>query len=259
MCPSNTSPSDQFMPERRVRVPFYPKYSEVRYLLRVLAGRSPKQMTRMKAEIGASAKSLQNPRGLENPDEWISETLQGDSQKLACAIWTESGKTLNPVDTAGSWSLIRKYNLMTADSSGLLQLTPSGMDFSEQSPGNTETHIDKCEGLLEILALVTGNTPTKSKDIFDEWSDYLTRHRSPMRAEVAKRVNLQKRLNNLIDRGFVKRRHTLYSVTREGLAYLKRSIDELRQVQTLLMKRETSVREQLRKVLHEMVRRRSSN
>lgn len=252
MCPSHTSSPHPSIPDRRVRVNFYPRYSDVRHLLRVLVGRPAKQMTRMRADITASAKSLKNFGGFKNPNEWIPERLKGKSQELADALWTESGNTFNPARTDGPWGLVRIYKLATVDSPGPLQLTPIGKNFIEQSLGDTETHVDDWEGLLEILALVTGNTPTRTKDIIGEWSEYLTRHRSPMRAKVTKRVSLQERMRNLIDRGLVERRSVTYSVTSKGLAYLKRSLDDLRQIQILLKQRETSVRKQLRKALHEM-------
>lgn len=240
------------MPEQRVRVHFYPKYSDVRHLLRVLSGRPKKEMTGLRAAILAGAGNPKNRTNYQNPDEWIPTRLQGKSQELAHAIWIESGNTFNPAQTGGPWGFVQKYKLVIADPGGLLQLTPAGKDFVEQSPGDTETHIDHREGVLEVLALVAGNTPTRSKQILKEWSDYLARFETPMRAEVTKRESLRERLTNLIDRGFVERRNVTYSVTGDGLAYLKRSTDDLRQVQTLLMKRETSVRKKLRKVLHEM-------
>lgn len=252
MSPSDTGHSDQFTPEQRVCVHYYPKYSDVRDLLRVLSGRPVEQMIRMKREILALAGSRKKPTSFKNPDEWIPEKLGSESQDLARAVWIESGKTLNPARTEGAWALVRKYNLMVTDSADLLQLTPDGSDFLEQSPDEAEMRLDDLEGLHEVLALVAGHTPTRSRDIFPEWSEYLARYETSMRAEGTKRDSLRERLNNLIDRSFVERRHVTYSVTGDGMAYLKRSRHDLRQVRAQLVQREESVREQLREALYEM-------
>jgi len=252
MSPSDTVHADQFVPEQRVRVHFYPKYPDVRDLLRVLSGRPVKQMVRMRRELLALAGSRRKPTSFKNPDEWIPERLESESQELARAIWIESGKAFNPARTEGAWELVRRYELMVTDSAGLLQLTPTGTDFLEQRTGEVEMRLDNLEGLHEVLALVAGHTPTRSRDIFPEWSEYLARYETSMRAEATKRDSLRERLNNLIDRGLVERRHIIYSVTGDGMAYLKRSRHDLRQVRAQLVQREESVRKQLREALHKM-------
>ncbi len=51
----------------------------------------------------------QNTVDWTDPDAWIPERLSGDDRDLATAIWTKSGKTVNPRHTYGHWLLSQKY------------------------------------------------------------------------------------------------------------------------------------------------------
>ena len=127
---------------RRVRVPLFPLYREVRHLLKVWPGR-------LKADITGLHRALEQLRGTPRipvdwtkPDVWIPERLSADIRDLAMTIWIESGHDVNPRYTYGHWLLVRKYDLLEAGSDGILQLTERVRDFVEHKGGRTEVFLD---------------------------------------------------------------------------------------------------------------------
>ena len=90
---------------QRVRTPLFPRYREVRHLLRVWPGRPRKQVTGLQTTLGELWGTPQNTVDWTDPDTWIPERLSGDERELAGTIWTTSGKTVNPRHTYGHWLL----------------------------------------------------------------------------------------------------------------------------------------------------------
>ncbi len=242
--------------ERRVQISLFPTYREVRELLNVWTGRPRKQITGLKAALDELRGTPQNTVDWTDPDEWILERLSGEEQDLAKAIWKGSGKTVNPRHTLGHWFLCQTYNLVKDDSDGNLALTDRGRDFIENEGGEAELYLDDREGVAKILALVAGKGTTKHGGILDEWIEYLKRV-SRFGSPSTFRETLRVRLNNLIDRGLVDRKGSMYSVTDDGLAYLRGvdpdeeslGVDEQRELWTLAKNQEASVREVLRELL----------
>ncbi|MEZ4226981.1 MAG: restriction endonuclease [Polyangiaceae bacterium] len=244
--------------EQRVRTPLFPTYREVRHLLKVWPGRPRKQITGLQATLGELRGTPQNTVDWTDPDAWIPERLSGDDQDLASAIWTKSGKTVNPRHTYGHWLLSQKYELVEDGPDGNLTLTDRGRDFIEHEGGEAEVFLDEQEGLAKLLALVADNSPTRAGGILEEWTEYLNRV-SSFGSPSTFRDTLRRRLNNLLDRGLVDRKSTMYSVTDAGLAYLQRvgteealGGDEQQELWTLAKKQEASVRESLRELLFDM-------
>lgn len=244
--------------QHRVRTPLFPTYGEVRHLLRVWPGRPRKQVTGLQATLGELRGTPQNTVDWTEPDQWIPERLEGADRELAEAIWKSSGKAVNPRHTYGHWLLVQKYELVQEDDAGVLRLTERGRDFLEHEAGDAEAFLDEQEGLAKLLALVAENGPTRAGGLLEEWTEYLTRH-SAFGSDSTFRDTLRRRLNNLLDRGLVARKGTMYSVTDEGLAYLQRvgteealGGDEQQQLWTLVKKQQTAVRESLRELLLDM-------
>ena len=244
--------------EQRVRTPLFPIYPEVRHLLRVWPGRPRKQITGLQATLGELRGTPQNTVDWTDPDAWIPGRLSGDDQDLASAIWTKSGKTVNPRYTYGHWLLSQKYELVEDGPDGNLVLADRGRDFLEHEGGEAEVFLDEQEGLAKLLALVADNGPTRAGGILEEWTYYLNRV-SSFGSPSTFRDTLRRRLNNLLDRGLVDRKSTMYSVTDAGLAYLQRvgteealGGDEQQELWTLAKKQEASVRESLRELLLDM-------
>lgn len=244
--------------EQRVRTPLFPTYREVRHVLEVWPGRLKKQVTGLHSTLAELRGTPQNTVDWTHPDLWIAERLSGDDRDLASAIWTKSKKSVNPRHTYGHWLLSQKYELIEERSDGTLSLTDRGRDFIEHEGGEAEVFLDEQEGLAKLLALVADNGPTRAGGILEEWTEYLNRH-SSFGSPSTFRDTLRRRLNNLLDRGLVDRKSTMYSVTDAGLAYLQRvgteealGGDEQQELWTLAKKQEASVRESLRELLLDM-------
>ncbi len=76
--------------ERRVRVPLFPLYSEVRLVLQIWDGVERSQITGLRSTLKTLWGSPQAPEDWTNPDTWISQRLQGDDRKLAQSIWQKT-------------------------------------------------------------------------------------------------------------------------------------------------------------------------
>ena len=250
---SDDADADPNVFERRVRIPLFPTYSEVRHLLKVWNGRPHKQITRLQATIRKVRGTPRNPVDWTQPDAWIPKRLTGNDLDLANAIWTRSNKSVNSRHTYGHWLLNRTYQLVVTDADGILTMTDHGRDFIDRKGGNTEAFLDEQEGLDKLLAMVADNSPTRVSGLLDEWAEYLNRY-SGFGTPATRRETLRNWLNNLLDRGFVQRQQgVMYSITRAGSTYLKRlGGDEQQKIRTLIRTQRVSVRESLRKLLLNM-------
>ena len=244
--------------EQRVRTPLFPRYREVRHLLRVWPGRPRKQVTGLQTTLGELRGTPQNTVDWTDPDTWIPERLSGDERELAGTIWTTSGKTVNPRHTYGHWLLSQKYGLVEEGSNGNLVLADRGRDFVDNEGGETEAFLDEQEGLAKLLALVADNGPTSAGGVLKEWTEYINRY-SSFASPSTFRDTLRRRLNNLLDRGLLNRKSTMYSVADAGLAYLHRvgteealGGGEQQELWSLAKKQEASVRESMRELLLDM-------
>ena len=242
----------------RVRVPFFPIYSQVRHLLRILPGFPGKQITGMLTTLHDLMGTPQDTVNWTNPAAWIPERLDGGDQDLANEIWERSNNEVNPRYVRGHWKLIRGYGLLSEDNEGVLQLTGRGRDFLQQQGGVTESEIDEAEGVSKLLSIVADNGPAPPRELLTEWADYLSR-RSRFRAKSTTKDTMRRRLANLLERDLVERKGSLYSLTEKGLVYLDNTIDmesvggsEQNKIRALVRKNERTVREHLRGLLHEM-------
>ncbi len=244
--------------DHRVRTPFYPTYAEVRWLLKIWPGHPRKQVTGLHAALAELRGTPQNTVDWTDPDLWIPERLKDTDRQLAEAIWTGSGKAVNPRYTYGHWLLVQKYELIQEDSGGVLRLTDRGSEFLEHIGGDAEALLDEQEGLAKLLALVADNGPTRAGGLLEEWTEYLSRH-SAFGSDSTFRDTLRRRLNNLLDRELIALNSTLYSITDAGLSYLARvgseealGGDEQQELWTLVKRQQTAVRESLRELLLDM-------
>ena len=250
---SDDADADPNVFKRRVRIPLFPAYRKVRLLLKVWNGRPQKQITRLQATIGKLRGTPKNPVDWTQPDAWIPKRLTGDDQDLANAIWLWSNKSVNPRHTYGHWLLSRKYRLVVTNADGILTMTDHGRDFIEREGGKTEAFLDEQEGLSKLLGMVAENSPTRVRVLLDEWAEYLDRY-SRFGTPATRRGTLRRRLNNLLDRGFVRRQQgAIYSITRPGSRYLKRlGGDDRQEIRLLIRNQRVSVRKSLRNLLLNM-------
>lgn len=241
----------------RVRVAFFPIYSQVRFLLKIWPGFQAKQVTGMLTTLHDLMGTPQNPVNWTNPADWIPERLQGSDRDLAQAIWERSDGAVNPRYVRGHWLLIQRYGLLGKDGDGTLQVPARGRNFLEQPGGKTESEIDEAEGVFKLLSIVADSNSAPASGFVDEWADYLSR-RSRFGSKSTIKDTLRRRLANLLERQLIERKARLYSITSEGLAYLEGSVvantvggGEQNEIRALLRKHETTVRENLKELLHE--------
>lgn len=243
---------------KRVRIPLFPLYSELRHLLRIWPGFLRKQVTGLRAAVNELRGTPQKTVDWTDPTAWIPERMTGDNRELAQAIWVKSERAVNPRHTYGHWLLAQKYELIRVRDDGVLELTDTGRAFLEKPGGEAEVALDEAEGLIKLLSIVADNGPTRPSGLLEEWSDYLGR-RSSFGTDSTIKGTLRLRLNNLLERGLIERKGSLYSATQAGLAYLQRAGDEdsvggegQQEVWALIRKQESTVRESLLELLLEM-------
>ena len=244
--------------DARVRVPFFPAYSELRHLLRIWPGFPRKQVTGLQATVNELRGTPQKTVDWTDPATWIPERLKAGDLELAQAIWGGSKGAVNPRHTTGHWLLAKNYALIRENGDGVLELTDTGRAFLEQPGGAAEAALDEAEGLIKLLSIVADNGPTRAGGLVEEWSDYLGR-RSGFGAESTIKGTLRLRLKNLLERGLVERKGNMYAVTQDGLAYLERAGDEdsvgggdQHEVWALVRKQVSTVRESLLELLLDM-------
>ena len=239
---------------RRVRIPLFPVYRELRHLLRVWPGRSKAQVTGLHSTLAQLTGTPKNPVDWTDPASWIPAKLKGDARKLAHDIWTTSRGEVNPRHTGGHWLLTQKYELLVEGSDGSLALTDRGRDFIKHRLGESESFLDVQEGLVELLTIVADSGPAQIRGFEEAWAEFLERH-SRSRAPSTIRDTLRRRLNNLLDRGLIERERAKYTVTDDGLSYLERAAPEpgpRQKIQKLAKEQEAAVRESLREYLLQM-------
>lgn len=238
----------------RVRVPFFPVYSELRHLLRVWPGYPRRQVTGLRASVKDLGGNSRNPVDWTDPADWIPARLTAGDRELAQAIWDRSAGAVNPRYTQGHWLLAQRYGLLSEHGDGVLRLTKNGEDFLQRPGGEAEVAVDKAEGLIELLSIVAESGPAPPRGLVGEWGDYLSRC-SRFGTEATIRETLRRRLANLVERGLVEKNGTLYSATPEGLDHLQRAGDEPplhNQVRALVRRQEGAVRATLRESLRDM-------
>lgn len=245
-------------PERRVRVPLFPTYDEVRLVLPVWDGKPRTAITGLRSTIGELRGTPQEPEDWTEPDKWIPERLSGSNLDLAKAIWEGTQKKVNPRHVYGHWLLACTYDLLDEDREGRMSLTDAGRDFVSNPSGDTVAVMDEGEGLIKLLALVAEKGPARFGDLVGDWAEYLKR-RSAFGKESTIKDTLRRRLKNLLYRDLLSRSTTLYKVTDAGLEYLNRTGDEdaptsteHQQLWSLVRQQETSVRDSVRELLADM-------
>ena len=244
--------------ERRVRIPHFPRYDEVRLVLPVWAGMRRSEVTGLRSTIATLRGTPQEPVDWSSPDEWIPERLTGADRDVALAVWEKSNKLVNPRHVYGHWLLSTNYGLLDEDADGVLRISDRGTDFLKAPGGKTEASLDEAEGLLKILALVADTGPASFGELVEGWGDYLAR-RSKFGTESTIKDTLRRRLRNLLARELLDRSGAQYTISEAGLAYLGQAGDEdapggdqNQEIRRLVREQESSVRESIRDILAEL-------
>ena len=205
----------------KVRLPYFPLYHEVRYLLNIWQNCSPSYIKGFHTTIFRLTGTRKKPLNWSDPDNWIPERLKGDELELAEKIWKLSNKQVNPRYTTGHWFLIRNYELMQINEQDELEISVRGKDFLDHFNGKTVQFIDENEGLVKLFSLISSYEPARSSDLLPEWTNYLTTY-SNVRKQSMIKDTMQRRLNNLVERNLIERDSLSYNVTNTGTAYFQK-------------------------------------
>lgn len=201
-----------------VRTPFIPRYAEVRHLLTLLDGVLKPVVTGLIQSLHEQMGTPQDPVDWSNPDTWIPERLTGDQAALAWRIWQQTEHTVSPRYLDGSYYLIDTEGSLVPDSANVYRLSDRGKAFLQGDPALLR-EVDTHEGLLQLLQMLATKTRAMRGDVLPEWSAFLVEH-SRLSTPTTAKHTLQRRLRNLIERGFVLREGNTYSITLADMAYV---------------------------------------
>ena len=216
----------------KVRTPQFPLYSEVRYLLQIFDGISQSTIKKMLKTIEEQTGTPRHPVDWTDPESWIHKRLSDETAELATRIWQKSNHEVNPRHVYGSYLFINNNSLLADNVFGVYQLTPRGQAFLDNDP-KILAEIDDNEGIPNLLGILAGKTTAKRRDLLPEWSDFLREH-SHFGTQATIRDTLRRRLNNLVERGYVSRKGVTYLITKKGLEYAEQftraNLDQKRDV-----------------------------
>lgn len=208
--------------DRRVRVPRFPSYSELRLVLPIWNGRDKSQITGLQATIATLRGTPQAPVNWTNPDVWIAEQLQGDDREIANAIWQKTNGKVNPRHVYGHWLLACTYQLLIDNGAGQMMLSERGQNFVDYPDGEAVALVDEQEGVLTILTIVAEKGTGRRADFIDDWADYLARY-SRYGTDSTIKDTLSRRLHSILERKLLSRTGSTYSITDNGLNYLRQT------------------------------------
>jgi restriction system protein len=201
----------------KVRTPQFPLYSEVRHLLQIFEGISQSAIKKMLKTIEEQTGTPRHPVDWTDPESWIRKRLSGESAVLAQRIWQTSNNEVNPRHIYGSYLFVNNNGLLSDNVFGVYQITPRGQAFLDND-AKLIAEIDDNEGIPQLLRVLAGKTAARRRDLLPEWSDFLREH-SHFGTQATIRDTLRRRLNNLLERGYVSREGVTYLITKKGLDY----------------------------------------
>lgn len=171
-------------------------------------------------EVWDQTGTPQNPVDWTDPDTWIDERLHGESARLAKRVWVESGNEVNPRYLQGSYFTINRYELLEADVHGIYRITDTGQRFLHDDP-EVLAKLDRAEGLDELLSILSTKQRAMRGDLLPEWGAFLKEH-SKFGSPSTIKHTFRRRIVNLVQRGYVDRDGSFYSISETGLEYLER-------------------------------------
>jgi restriction system protein len=210
--------------KNRSLVILFPTYDETRHFLRLLDGVSYDLYRSTFDAIWDKRGSHQEPVDWKEPDVWIADRLRGEERELAEYIWKASKNELNPRYMRPSQRLTHNHNLRRQNANGDIEVTERGQKFLAEPEGRVVAEIDKHEGVLTLLQLVSEIGPGKRGDFLPNFAGFC-RAFTTCQSERSIKAALSKRLNNLTARAYLHKRTRTYEVTETGLHYLEHWTD----------------------------------
>lgn len=206
----------------RVRVPYFPRYDDVRVVVPAWVGLQPEQVTSLYRTLTGMAGSPQETMDWSEPDVWIPLRLAGEQRELALKIWKTTKGKVNPRHMLGHWLLASRYGLLVPGAGGRLEISKSGKDFVDNPEGETVRVIDDREGLLKLLAILADRGQAEPAELWEPWRAFLDAE-SRIRSDSYARSTLYERQRNLLARGLVVKAGRATSITDAGLAWLRKA------------------------------------
>lgn len=239
--------------------PFFPTYSMVRAALPILQGVPAIAVAGMRRQLELQRGTPEENKDWSRPDDWIPLHLAGDQAEVAFKLWNESKGAVNPRHFTGTWSLVRRHDLVAEDAAGVLHLTDRGRNFVDSPAGSTVLEIDAAENLFGIIAMVGELGPAKKSDLVEPWRELISEGASKRSKNYANHT-LYYRLKNLRERGLVELSRSKYSLTAEGLAWLDAAdlddteggSDTYQKILGLSRQQKVEIREAVHELLFEM-------
>ena len=155
----------------------------------------------------------------KNPDEWIKRWLNGESQKLAARLWSESDNLVNPRHSYDMRALSGHHELAIF-SADVVQLTQKGERFISGDAA-VISEIDENEGVLFILSEIMKNGLCKRLDLIESFTSYCHTY-TTWKAHSSIDSALSARFRHLRKRQLIERSGHLYQATDAGFSYVKR-------------------------------------
>lgn len=204
--------------EHVVRTPLFQNYSDVRMLMSALAGSVKRQeLLEYLNAIWDQTGTPKEPVDWSNPDEWIPQRLQGKQRAVAERIWQSSAKKLNPRHIYGAYLFLNSFWLLQPDTADVYQLSDRGRRFLAED-AETLRVLDESEGLRKLLSIVAAHSPARRGDLLEEWGEFLLAH-SKFKTASTFKDTLRRRMQNLVERGYIDREGNTYTITSKGAAY----------------------------------------
>lgn len=205
--------------KRRPLTDNLPDYEITQRFLKILSGTRYSVYVAMMNDIYAHVGSPKGQVNWKNPDEWIMRWLNGESQKLAARLWSESDHLVNPRHSYEMRTL-SVYHDLAAFPEDVVELTEKGERFIS---GDDEVirAIDEYEGVLFILSEITLKGPCKRLDVIESFTDYCHTY-TTWKANSSIDSALSARFRHLRERELIERSGHSYQVTDAGFSYLMR-------------------------------------
>lgn len=202
----------------KVRSPEVPRYFPVREVLQIFSGVPEAEVDELVNTILRQTGTWQRTVRWSKPDEWIENRLSGPTAELATRIWDESKGSVNPRYLHELLRFINTHRLLEVDNRGIYRPTKRGQEFRDGDFATVRL-IDEAEAMPQLLKILGRKEWAKRGDLLPEWHDFLQAY-SNLASEKVVYDALTSRLNNLIERGFVREeKRYVYVITSAGREY----------------------------------------
>jgi restriction system protein len=208
----------------KITIPTMQLYSNVTSILKIWDNVRKDAIKNCINSIFTQVGTVENPVDWSNPDNWINERLSSEDKKIAFTVWDESEHSINPRYMHRLYHFINTHSLLLTDSKGVYHLSTRGNAFLGNDM-ETIRQIDDKEGILDLLEILSAKKSAKISDLLPDWNVFLSKFFKYGKAQTSQEM-LRSRLFNLIERKFVTKERSSYSITPLGFEYRKATMQE---------------------------------